>query len=138
MSSVASNIKKAGSVLRNSFRSRNYSMFDIKENEQLHKSSGSGDSVKTPKEKFRQRTLESTSSSRSSGDEFDLDKPATDQKSISLKRSKVTQSMRDAVGTIRQVGRGDCGDVLLSQAATVRDTIYKLTFYILYLTLLLT
>ncbi|XP_059146976.1 uncharacterized protein LOC131934848 [Physella acuta] len=101
MSSMASNIKKAGSVLRKSFRSRNYSMFDIKENEHAHKSNGSGDSsVKTPKENFRQRTLESTSSS--SGDEFDLDKPSTDQKSITLKRSKVTQSMRDAVGTIRQ------------------------------------
>ncbi|CAL1543013.1 unnamed protein product [Lymnaea stagnalis] len=97
---MASNIKKASSIIRRSFRTKRYALLDIKENcytdvsPQKTGSSSKQDSLPT----FRQSRVGSSSSN----DENQTSEKTSSQSERGLRRSNVTQSMRDAVGTIRQ------------------------------------
>ncbi|KAH9525841.1 hypothetical protein Btru_002521 [Bulinus truncatus] len=89
---MASNIKKASSVIRKSFRSRRYALLDVKENNYIDMSPQKVENKS--RQSYRMRRDDSKSSNEEKSEK------TSEQKG--LRRSAVTQSMRDAVGTIRQ------------------------------------
>ncbi|BFZ19015.1 hypothetical protein BsWGS_22054 [Bradybaena similaris] len=100
---MASNIKKAGAVIRNSFRTKRYSMFDAKENNYIlspkkaEVNNNNGGVVR-----FKIRGLASSKSgSASSADDRDNVSPRTSKPKLK-RTTSVTQSMRLAVGTLKQ------------------------------------
>ncbi|KAK0047546.1 hypothetical protein Bpfe_023098 [Biomphalaria pfeifferi] len=95
---MASNIKKAGSVIRKSFRSRRYALLDLKENNNIDMSPNKDD-IKLNQTR-RMRRDDSKTSANDSHNELNEDTKSSNPKG--LRRSSVTQSMREAVGTIRQ------------------------------------
>ena len=87
---MASNIKKAGTALRKSFRQRRYLSLELDENNYIDAS---------PQGRFRKTKGDSSSNAASQNNGTE-----TSTKRSTLKRgANMTQSMREAVGTIRQV-----------------------------------
>uniref|UniRef100_A0A0B7BTD3 Uncharacterized protein n=1 Tax=Arion vulgaris TaxID=1028688 RepID=A0A0B7BTD3_9EUPU len=108
---MTSNIRKASSMIRKSFRSRRRATFDCKENinSSITTSVSSIDvnNTKLENERFRARNLStSVSSSEAIGDVSTMVNPGSPpvlSQSHWLRRgTSMTQSMRDAVGTFRQ------------------------------------
>ncbi|XP_005111926.1 uncharacterized protein LOC101861700 [Aplysia californica] len=93
---MASNLRKAGSAIRKSFRSRRYAMFDTKENDYI---------VDSPS-RFRTRTHSDSEAAEDNcgrGVNVEEDAANTTAPAVGLRRgTSMTQSMRQAVGTIKQ------------------------------------
>ncbi|KAI8739337.1 hypothetical protein BgiBS90_035491 [Biomphalaria glabrata] len=99
---MASNIKKAGSVIRKSFRSRRYALLDLKENNNIDMSPNKDDIKLNQTRRMRRDDSKTSTSGNDSHNDNELNEDTKSSNPKGLRRSSVTQSMREAVGTIRQ------------------------------------